>query len=70
MPRRTNPIHAQILGSLIEAKDASWNRKVLGDKDGKQVESTVKMYRACLRYPLARNVNEDNVNRTAKRWSR
>ncbi|ASZ75496.1 hypothetical protein KIW74_gp32 [Mycobacterium phage Kimona] len=71
MPRKANPLHQKVLAGLIETKPFSWSQKKLGkDKDGKEVVNKVKVTGTALRYPLAQNVSEDNVERIARRWVR
>jgi len=66
MPKRSK-MRQQLLGSLIETKPTSWDRKVLSkNAEGKEVVQTVKVTHTALRYPLAQNVSELNVNRAAK----
>ncbi|AHJ86679.1 hypothetical protein CRB1_68 [Mycobacterium phage CRB1] len=69
MPKRTNPIHQQILSGLLANKPASWARKTLvKGKDGKDevIKTTVTHQEP--RFPLARNVSDFNIDRTARRW--
>ncbi|WXX09772.1 hypothetical protein [Mycobacterium phage MS619] len=69
MPKKANVIHQQILSGLLAPKPATWARKTLvKDKDGK--ESVVKTTVTNLepRFPLARNVSDFNIDRTARRW--
>jgi hypothetical protein len=71
MPKSTNKIRQEILAGLIETKPTSWNRKVWKkdeDDDGKLVESTVKVNRDSLRFPLAQNISDSSVDALAKRW--
>ena len=69
MPKKNNSLHQQVLSNLIEARDASWNRKVLvKDDDGKETLDTVKVKRTALRFPLAGNLSEQALNNLAERW--
>ncbi|AHG24287.1 hypothetical protein KIY80_gp63 [Mycobacterium phage Benvolio] len=71
MPKRTNPIHQQILSGLLANKPASWARKTLvKGADGK--ESVIKTTVTHLepRFALARNVSDENIDRIASRWLR
>jgi len=69
MPRKTNPLHLQLLAGLIETAPVSWTRKTLGkDKDGKEIVQSTKVTRLGLRSPLAQNVSEDNAERAAAGW--
>ena len=68
MPTKANPLHQQLLAGLIETKPVSWEHKKLEDhSDDKNNNVLVtKHVRPGLRYPLAQNVSELNVNRAAK----
>ncbi|AEL17800.1 hypothetical protein TURBIDO_67 [Mycobacterium phage Turbido] len=69
MPKKANVIHQQILSGLLATKPATWARKTLvKGADGK--ESVVKTTVTHLepRFPLARNVSDFNIDRTARRW--
>ncbi|AFQ97369.1 hypothetical protein FGG47_gp33 [Mycobacterium phage Rebeuca] len=69
MPRKVNPLRQKLLGSLIETKPVSWTQKTVAKgPDGKEVVTEHKRTRQGLRYPLAQNVSNDNVERAAKRW--
>ena len=68
MPRKANPLHQQILAGLIEAKPVSWVKKTWND-ERKDVD-TVKVNHVEPRFPLARNVSAENIDRIAKRWLR
>lgn len=69
MPKQTNKIRQQVLGSLIDSKPASRTVKTLAkDADGKEIVKETKVSRQELRNPLAYNVSEENVERLAKRW--
>jgi len=71
MPRKTNPLHLQILGGLIETKAVSWDRKSLSKgKDGKEVVESTKVQHQALRSPLAQNVSALNVERAAAGWTK
>ncbi|AFU20686.1 hypothetical protein SEA_CHUPACABRA_60 [Mycobacterium phage Chupacabra] len=69
MPRKANPLHQKLLGALIETKPSSWTHKrlVKGD-DGKESVVETKVTRQGLRYPLAQNVSDHNIERAAKAW--
>ncbi|AXQ52992.1 hypothetical protein SEA_FIRINGLINE_66 [Mycobacterium Phage FiringLine] len=69
MPKKANVIHQQILSGLLATKPATWARKTLvKGKDGKDevVKTTVTHLEP--RFPLARNVSDFNIDRTARRW--
>lgn len=69
MPKKNNTLHQQVLAGLIETRDASWNRKVIRkDDEGKEVVDTVKQKREALRFPLAANLSDANVQIVAERW--
>lgn len=69
MPKKNNKLRQQLLAGLIETKPSSWERKSLSrDEDGKEVLESVKVTHDALRYPLAQNVSDDSVERTARRW--
>lgn len=69
MPDKRDNTGRRIVGDLIQTVPASWTRKTLRkDEEGKEkVESVTVNYQA-LRYPLAQNVSEENVERAAWRW--
>ncbi|AHJ86429.1 hypothetical protein 40AC_66 [Mycobacterium phage 40AC] len=69
MPKKVNPIRTQVLGGLIETKAVSSTfKKVVKGDDGKETVVSIKRTRQGLRYPLAQNVSDENVDRLAKRW--
>ncbi|QWS69343.1 hypothetical protein SEA_POOMPHA_59 [Mycobacterium phage Poompha] len=69
MPRKANVVQQKLLAGLIETAPSSWKRKTLTkDANGKEVVVETKVSRRVLRYPLAQNVTEANVDRLAKRW--
>ncbi|QXN73899.1 hypothetical protein SEA_EAGLEPRIDE_62 [Mycobacterium phage Eaglepride] len=69
MPRKANIVHQKLLSGLIETKPVtSTFKKLVKDKDGKEVVVGTKVTRQGLRYPLAQNVSEANVDLAAKRW--
>lgn len=70
MPKKSNnKLRQQLLAGLIETKPSSWERKSLSkDEEGKEVVSSTKVTHDALRYPLAQNVSDDSVERTARRW--
>lgn len=71
MPRKTNPIHQQLLSGLIETRTTSRTHKVgTYDAEGKFVVTESKVTGVTLRHPLAQNISEHNVNRIASRWAR
>ncbi|AOQ28081.1 hypothetical protein SEA_GRUUNAGA_67 [Mycobacterium phage Gruunaga] len=71
MPKRTNPMHQQILSGLLANKPTSWTHKTLlkGD-DGKGVVVETKVVGQEPRNALARNVSEHNIDQAARRWLR
>jgi hypothetical protein len=72
---KLNPIRAAVLGALIEGKDTTRSQKTLlvsVTDAGKRVETLVETQVPAgfaLRYPLARNVSDHNVNVLARRWA-
>ena len=69
MPKRPNKLRQQLLAGLIETKPTSWSRKTIShDDDGKEVVTTSKVSHDALRYPLAQNVSDHNIEAAAKRW--
>lgn len=67
--RKANRIHQQVLGALIETKQVTWQRKTLGKNgDGKEVVNTAQVANEVLRFPLAQNVSDENIERMARRW--
>lgn len=69
MPKRQSKVRQQLVASLIETQQASWKRKVWAkDEDGELKEATVTVTRDALRYPLAQNVSDRNVEALAERW--
>ncbi|AFL47899.1 hypothetical protein SEA_LITTLEGUY_62 [Mycobacterium phage LittleGuy] len=72
MPKPTpkmNIIHQQALAALIATKPVSWDRKSLvKDENGKESVVKTKVTREGLRFPLAQNVSEFNVDLAARRW--
>lgn len=69
MPKNKNKIRQEILSGLIATHPTSWNRKVWSkDEEGDLVESTVKVPRQSLRFPLAQNVSSANVDALAAKW--
>lgn len=71
MPRKANPLHQQILGSLLETRTASWVHRAIDPKSENPKKPNLietKMAGSELVYPLARNVSEASVERAARRW--
>lgn len=69
MPRKTNPIHQQALAGLVATKPVTTTfKKLRKGADGKDTVIETKQTRQGLRFPLAQNVTEENVDRAAKRW--
>jgi hypothetical protein len=67
--KKANLIRQQMVGGLIETKPASWERKTLAkDEDGKEIVINKRVTHQALRYPLAQNISDENVERIAKRW--
>ena len=67
MPTKANTLHQQILAGLIETKPVPWVKKTLSkDDDGKETVESTKVTHQGLRFPLAQNVSDLNVNRAAK----
>lgn len=65
MPQR-NKLRQQLMHSLIETKPTSWTKKVWNEDDKKVEEVEVK--HDGLRWPLAGNVSNENVERVSKQW--
>ncbi|MCA2331871.1 hypothetical protein JF714_15620 [Mycobacterium avium] len=67
---KANLTHQQLLSGLLETKPTSWIRKHLakGEKPGETVVVQTKVTGTALRYPLAQNVSNLNVDRAARRW--
>lgn len=69
---KANLNHQKILAALVETKPVSWTHKRIdpasADPRKPEVIST-KVTGTELRFPLARNVSEFNVERAARRWS-
>ncbi|AXH46802.1 hypothetical protein SEA_ACOLYTE_59 [Mycobacterium phage Acolyte] len=71
MPRKTNPLHQQILSGLLATKPVtSTFKKLVKGTDGKTEVAETKVTRQGLRSPLSQNVAEENVDRMARRWLR
>ncbi|QFP95545.1 hypothetical protein SEA_GAUGELDP_62 [Mycobacterium phage GaugeLDP] len=68
MPKRANVIHQQILSGLLATKPASWVKKTLVKVDGKDEVVKTRVTRQELRFPLAQNVSEFNIDLAARRW--
>ncbi|AQT28464.1 hypothetical protein KIP30_gp32 [Mycobacterium phage Pistachio] len=69
--KKANVLHQQLLAGLIETRATSWTRKrVDPDSPNPRKPNIIetKVVGSELRYPLARNVSEFNVERAAKRW--
>lgn len=70
--KKIGEIRRQILGQLIETKTESWDRKTIDPETAHEKKPNViktKMTNTVLRYPLAGNVSDVNVERAAKRWA-
>ncbi|AMS00964.1 hypothetical protein SEA_LOSER_68 [Mycobacterium phage Loser] len=71
MPKRTNPLHQQMLSALLATKPVTTTfKKLVKDSAGKDQVVERKVTRQGLRFPLAQNVSEANVDLAAKRWLR
>lgn len=71
MPKRTNPIHQQVLSGLLATKPVTTAFKSIAkDVDGKEIIVEAKRTRQGLRFPLAQNVTELSIDRAARRWLR
>ncbi|AMS01054.1 hypothetical protein SEA_CHANGELING_65 [Mycobacterium phage Changeling] len=71
MPKRTNPLHQQMLSALLATKPVTTTfKKVSKDSNGKELVTETKVTRQGLRFPLAQNVSDENVDRMARRWLR
>lgn len=71
MPRKANPLRMQLLAGLIETKAVTTTFKRLDPDSPDPKKPNVietKLTRQGLRYPLAQNVSEANVERLARRW--
>lgn len=65
MPKRPNKISQEIVGALINTAPTSWKRKVWNEE--KNTVDTVTVSQQTLKFPLAANVSDDNVERIASR---
>ena len=65
MPKRPNKISQEIVGALINTTPTSWKRKVWNEE--KNTVDTVTVSQQSLKFPLAANVSDDNVERIASR---
>jgi hypothetical protein len=64
-----NPIRQTVVSGLIATQKSTTTVKVLiTDENGKEDVQNISTTRDVLRYPLAQNVSEQNVNRLAERW--
>ncbi|AYD87091.1 hypothetical protein SEA_NICOLETERA_64 [Mycobacterium phage NicoleTera] len=73
MPKRTNPLHQQILSALLATKPTSWTHKRIDPESPDPKKPRVietKVVGQEPRFPLARNVSDFNIDRAAKRWLR
>ena len=69
MPKKNNAIHTKVVDGLVSISPSVWKKKdLVTDKDGKEQVVTTSITRSALRYPLAQNVSDDNVERLARRW--
>lgn len=69
MPKKSNKLRMQLLAGLIETRRASWTQKIITkDEDGKELVESLNHEHHALRYPLAANVSEENIDRAAKSW--
>lgn len=67
--RKQNRIRQEVLEGLIETRPVSWEKKDLAkDEAGKEIVKTSKVQHQALRFPLAQNMSEDNVERLSRRW--
>jgi len=70
---KANLLHQKILSDLIEEKPAGWVHKRI-DPDSpdpkKPMVIETKVLASEIRFPLARNVSDENVNRAAERWAK
>lgn len=67
--KKTHPIRQSVMHGLVAISPASWEHKTLSkDENGKEVVNSTKVVRSVLRYPLAQNVSDANVERLAKEW--
>lgn len=67
--KKANRVHQQMLAGLIETKPVSYTKKTLGrDREGKEIVVNQTVTYESLRYPLAQNVSDENVERAARRW--
>jgi hypothetical protein len=70
MPKKQgDKLKLRVLDGLVATSASSWDRKSLSkDDDGKEVVETEKVTHTALRYPLAQNVSDYNVERFAHEW--
>lgn len=67
----TTAIQAQILGNLLDTKPVSWTHKSIDpnsqDPNKPDIIET-KVPGVELKFPLAKNVSNENVENLAERW--
>lgn len=72
MPKRYDKqrlLRMQLLAGLIETRKSTWTQKVITkDEDGKEQVESVNHRHDPLRYPLAANIAEWNVERLSREW--
>ncbi|AXH48836.1 hypothetical protein SEA_STEAMY_62 [Mycobacterium phage Steamy] len=71
MPKRTNPLHQQILAGLLATKPVSWIHKSIDPESPDPKKPRVietKVVGRGLVNALAANVSDANIERAAKRW--
>ncbi|AOZ61303.1 hypothetical protein SEA_DARTHPHADER_63 [Mycobacterium phage DarthPhader] len=69
MPKRTNPLHQQLLSALLATKPVTRiHKRVEKDASGKEHTVETKSTVHTLRSPLAANVSDENIERAARRW--
>jgi hypothetical protein len=68
MPKKNpSPVSLALVGGLVETKAISWDRKTIKyDENGKEVILSTRTSFEGLRYPLAQNVSELNVERASR----
>lgn len=68
MPKKSSVIGQQIVSALLATKPASWVHKTLvKDADGKEAVVKHTVAGQELKFPLAQNVTDLNVERAARR---
>lgn len=69
---KLNLVHQQVLAGLTATRPTAWDHKVIVPATSTEKEKVdkVKVVGTEVRYPLAQNVSEENIERAAVRWAR